>query len=130
MRQAATHLMFSGSALDALQLYAQVFPEFRVTRVERYAEGEQGPAGTVKLAEASLAGHRLLVIDSPVEHAFTFTPAMSLFVDCDSADELDAAFAALSRDGRVFMPIDDYAFSRRFGWCSDRFGVSWQLNLP
>jgi hypothetical protein len=40
-----------------------------------------------------------------------------------------AAFAALSAGGQVFMPLDNYRFSRRFGWCTDRFGVSWQLNL-
>ena len=70
-----------------------------------------------------------LAIDSPVTHAFTFTPSMSLFVDCDSAATLDSAFARLAQGGHVYMPIAVYGFSRRFGWCSDRFGVSWQLNL-
>ena len=65
-----------------------------------------------------------------MKHDFTFTPAMSLFVDCDNTEELERAFAALSEGGKVFMPLDDYGFSKRFGWCSDRFGVSWQLNLP
>jgi uncharacterized glyoxalase superfamily protein PhnB len=39
-------------------------------------------------------------------------------------------FATLVEGGAVFMPLGNYGFSRRFGWCSDRFGVSWQLNLP
>lgn len=128
--KAATHLMFVGEAAAALELYAAVFPGFRVQQVERYQAGEAGPAGTIKVAEASLLGHRLVVIDSPIRHDFTFTPAMSLFVDFDAAAELDAAFAALSASGSVLMPLDDYGFSRRFGWCQDRFGVSWQLNLP
>jgi uncharacterized glyoxalase superfamily protein PhnB len=55
---------------------------------------------------------------------------VSLFVDFASADELDAAFATLAKGGMVYMPLNNYGFSRRFGWCSDRFGVSWQLNLP
>jgi predicted 3-demethylubiquinone-9 3-methyltransferase (glyoxalase superfamily) len=55
---------------------------------------------------------------------------MSLFVNCASEEELDRAFAALASEGKTFMPINNYGFSRRFGWCSDRFGVSWQLNLP
>ncbi len=127
--KAATHLMFEGDATAALELYGAVFPAFRVEHVERYAAGEAGAEGTVRLASASLGGHALIVIDSPVKHGFTFTPAMSLFVECESAEELDAAFATLSAGGQVFMPLDNYGFSRRFGWCSDRFGVSWQLNL-
>jgi predicted 3-demethylubiquinone-9 3-methyltransferase (glyoxalase superfamily) len=46
---------------------------------------------------------------------------------CESREEIDSAFAKLSADGQVFMPLDDSGFSARFGWCSDRFGVSWQL---
>ena len=65
-----------------------------------------------------------------MKHAFTFTPSISLFVDFASADELGAAFANLSKGGKVLMPVDNYGFSRRFGWCVDRSGVSWQLNLP
>ena len=50
------------------------------------------------------------------------TPAISLFVECSDEDELESLFAA-------FMPLDDYGFSRRYGWVQDRFGVPWQLNL-
>jgi predicted 3-demethylubiquinone-9 3-methyltransferase (glyoxalase superfamily) len=122
--------MFAGEASAALTLYAEIFPSFRVEQIERYGRGGPGPEGTVKLAEASFAGQALLVIDSPVKHAFTFTPAMSLFVDCDSREELESAFAQLSADGQVLMPLGNYGFSTWFGWCVDRFGVSWQLNLP
>ena len=129
MVKAATHLMFTGDASSALDLYASVFPAFRVERIERYGEGEPGPHGSIKRADASLTGHALIVIDSPVKHAFTFTPAVSLFVECESREELETAFAALSSGGQIFMPLDSYGFSQRFGWCADRFGVSWQLNL-
>lgn len=130
IHRAATHLMFAGNASDAVELYSATFPSFRVDHVQRYGPGGPGKEGTILRAEASLAGHALIVIDSPVEHGFTFTPAMSLFVDYDTADELEKAFATLSDGGQVFMPLDNYGFSRRFGWCADRFGVSWQLNLP
>ena len=126
----ATHLMFVGEASAALELYSSVFPSFRVEKLERYGPGEPGPEGSVKRADASLDGHALIVIDSYVKHDFTFTPAMSLFRDCGSREELESAFAKLSAGGQVFMPLDNYGFSSRFGWCSDRFGVSWQLNLP
>ena len=128
--KAATHLMFAGEASAALELYAEVFPNFRVEHNERYGIGDAGPPGSVRRADVLFGEHRIIVIDSPVKHAFTFTPAMSLFVDCESAAALDAAFAQLSKSGQVFMPIANYGFSQRFGWCADRFGVSWQLNLP
>ena len=128
-RRFATQLMFAGDAAAALELYKATFPQFTVDRVEYYAAGEPGAEGSVKHAEASLNGHSLIVIDSAVQHAFTFTPAISLFVDCETMDELDVAFGQLSNGGEVFMPLDNYGFSRRFAWFSDRYGVSWQLNL-
>jgi predicted 3-demethylubiquinone-9 3-methyltransferase (glyoxalase superfamily) len=122
--------MFTGHASAALALYEATFPTFRVQRIERYGAGEPGAEGTVKRADASLDRHELVVIDSPVEHAFTFTPSVSLFRDFDRREELEAAFAKLSAGGQVYMPLGNYGFSQWFGWCSDRFGVSWQLNLP
>jgi predicted 3-demethylubiquinone-9 3-methyltransferase (glyoxalase superfamily) len=65
-----------------------------------------------------------------VQHAFTFTPSLSLFVDCESEAELDRLFSALAEGGQILMPLEDHGFSTRFGWANDRFGVSWQLNLP
>lgn len=130
LKRVATHLMFTGDATAALDLYASVFPEFRVEHIERYAAGQAGAEGTVHRADIVFGEHRIIAIDSPVKHAFTFTPAMSLFVDFESAETLDAAFERLAQDGHIYMPIANYGFSRRFGWCGDRFGVSWQLNLP
>lgn len=122
--------MFEGNAREAMSLYASVLPGVRVERIERYSPAGPGPEGTVKLARVDVNGHRLMFSDSFVKHGFTFTPSVSLFVDFASADELDAAFAKLSEGGKVFMPVGNYGFSPRFGWCADRFGVSWQLNLP
>lgn len=130
VRSVATHLMFAGEASAALEVYAAVFADFRLDRIERYGAGEAGPEGTVRRADITFGEHRIIAIDSPVRHAFSFTPATSLFVDCDSSSTLDAAFTQLAQGGQVFMPIANYGFSQRFGWCSDRFGVSWQLNLP
>lgn len=56
-------------------------------------------------------------------------PSSSIFVECESQEELDRTFNVLSQDGQVLMPLGDYGFSRCFGWVNDRFGVSWQLNL-
>lgn len=122
-------LMFEGSAEEAMRFYVGLFHGSEVKQIERYGSGEPGPEGTVKRADFILAGQDVICIDSPAKHAFTFTPSMSLFVECESEAELNKAFEQLSEGGAVLMPLDNYGFSRRFGWVSDRFGVSWQLNL-
>lgn len=130
MAQSVTpFLMFEGAAEEAMRFYVSLFAGSEVKHVERYGRGEMGPEGSVKRADFTLAGQDLICIDSPAKHAFTFTPSVSLFVECDSETEFDAAFAQLSGGGVVMMAPENYGFSRKFGWTSDRFGVSWQLNL-
>ena len=130
MAMVSTHLMFEGAAGEAIELYRSTFPDFSVTAVEKYQAGESGQPGTIKQARATFGGHRLILIDSPISHDFGFTPSVSLFVEFEQGSELDRAFDALADGGSVLMPLDDYGFSVRFGWVTDRFGVSWQLNLP
>jgi predicted 3-demethylubiquinone-9 3-methyltransferase (glyoxalase superfamily) len=124
----ATFLMFDGAAEEALNFYISLFKNSEVISIERYGPGEQGPAGSVKRANFTLGGQNLICIDSPVKHNFTFTPAISLFIECESEAELDEAFQQLSAGGAVLMPLGNYGFSTKFGWLNDRFGVSWQLN--
>jgi predicted 3-demethylubiquinone-9 3-methyltransferase (glyoxalase superfamily) len=130
MTSATPFLMFEGSAQAAMDLYVATFSDSRIVRVDRYGEGEPGPAGTVKVALFVLCGREFMCSDSPVKHGFSFTPSTSVFVDCETAEELDRTFDILAEGGQVLMPIDNYGFSQRFGWLNDRFGVSWQLNLP
>jgi predicted 3-demethylubiquinone-9 3-methyltransferase (glyoxalase superfamily) len=122
-------LMFEGSAEAAINFYVTLFASSRIERIERYGPGELGPEGSVKRADCTIAGQPLICIDSPIKHNFTFTPSMSLFVECESEAELDEAFAQLSGSGAVLMPLGNYGFSTKFAWVNDRFGVSWQLNL-
>ncbi len=122
-------LMFEGVAEEAMNFYVGLFPRSAIREVLRYAPGEHGAAGSIKRADFTIAGQQVMCIDSPVKHAFTFTPSVSLFVECESEAELDQAFAALSADGGVLMPPASYGFSRKFTWVNDRFGVSWQVNL-
>jgi predicted 3-demethylubiquinone-9 3-methyltransferase (glyoxalase superfamily) len=131
MATARPFLMFQdGRAQAALDLYFATFADSGLVRIERWAAGEPGAAGTIKVAVFTVCGREFMCSDSPVRHAFAFTPSSSTFVDFESAAELDRVFGALSEGGEVLMPLDDYGFSRRFGWVNDRFGVSWQLNLP
>ena len=77
----------------------------------------------------TLHGQEFMCIDSPAKHAFTFTPATSLFITCDTEAEVESLFGKLSEGGQVLMPLDAYPFARRYGWCNDRFGVSWQISF-
>lgn len=130
MTIARPFLMFQGGvAQSALNLYFATFPDSRLVRVEHYGPGELGPAGTIKVALFTLCGREFMCSDSPVPHQFSFTPSSSTFVDFDSVEEMERAFHALSEGGQVMMPLNDYGFSKRFGWLTDRFGVSWQLNV-
>lgn len=123
-------LMFQGGVADAaMQFYVSLFEDSAIEHVDRYGPGEQGPEGSIKRAEFTVAGQTVYCIDSPIAHAFGFTPSFSLFAECETLDELERAFGQLAEGGSVLMPLDDYGFSRRFGWVTDRFGVSWQLNL-
>lgn len=122
-------LMFEGKAEEAMNFYVSLFPLSAVTGVVRYGPGGAAPEGSIQKATFTVAGQTVLCTDSPVKHAFTFTPAFSFFVTCGSEDELRRFTAALSEQGATFMPLDNYGFSRMFAWVQDRYGVSWQLNL-
>jgi predicted 3-demethylubiquinone-9 3-methyltransferase (glyoxalase superfamily) len=126
-----TFLTFQdGAAGPALELYREIFDDFELVGIDHYGAGDAGPEGTVKIATFRLAGNELSCADSPVRHAWGFTPAVSLWIDCDDNDELQRLFDLLRDGGTVFMPLDDYGFSTRFGWVGDHYGVTWQLNLP
>ncbi|MFE1921178.1 VOC family protein [Streptomyces asoensis] len=129
-RKITTFLMFEGNAEDAMTFYISLFDDAEVVGLTRYGADGPGKEGTVQHATFSLAGQEFMCIDSPVQHEFTFTPAVSLFVQCEDEAELDRLYAALSEQGTTLMPLGDYGFSAQFGWVNDRFGVSWQLNLP
>lgn len=113
-----------------MRLYSEVFPSAEILHLARFGADGQGPEGTVSQASMRIAGQTIRCFDSPVSHDFTFTPAMSLFVDCDSEAEIGRISAALAEGGQFLMPLGNYGFSRSFAWLNDRFGVSWQLNLP
>ena len=68
-------------------------------------------------------------MDSAQNHQFTFTPSMSIFVLCESEEEIGTLYKRLIEGGSAPMPLANYGFSKKFAWVADRYGVSWQLNL-
>jgi predicted 3-demethylubiquinone-9 3-methyltransferase (glyoxalase superfamily) len=129
MQKLTTFLMFDGKAEEAINFYTSLFEKSKVLSITRYGPNEAGAEGSVMLAVFSLSGQEFMCIDSNIQHAFTFTPAMSIYVNCESEAEIDQLFEKLSHAGQVLMPLEHYPFSDKFAWLSDRFGVSWQLSL-
>jgi predicted 3-demethylubiquinone-9 3-methyltransferase (glyoxalase superfamily) len=120
--------MFEGRAEEALNLYTSLFPNSAVENIARYGPEGPGKPGSVMRADFRLGQQRVVCIDSPVPHAFGFTPAFSFLVDCASEEEIDRLSNALGEGGAELMPLGNYGFSKKFAWVNDRFGVSWQLN--
>jgi predicted 3-demethylubiquinone-9 3-methyltransferase (glyoxalase superfamily) len=123
-------LMFTGQAEEAMRFYIALFPNAAIIYIARYGKGEPGPEGSVKKAKFRVGSQTVLCTDSFIKHDFTFTPAFSFFVSCRSEDEIHRlSEGLLENGGKALMPMGNYGFSRQFTWVSDRYGVSWQLNL-
>lgn len=125
----ATFLTFQqGDAEEAMNFYIGLFENSKVDTVQYWGEGAPNQ-GKVMHATFYLNGHLYMCSDSPAIHEWGFTPAVSNFVDCSSAEEQQRLFSALSENGKVMMPLNNYGFSQQFGFVEDKYGVSWQLNL-
>ena len=129
MQKITTFLMFNGNAEEAMKFYTSLFKQSHIISITRYGKKEAGPEGTVQQAIFSLKKQEFMCIDSSAKQGFSFTPAMSLFVNCDKEEEIDELFKKLSTGGKILMPLGSYPFSKKYGWITDKFGVSWQLNF-
>lgn len=109
--QVCTFLWFDGRAEEAAHHYTSVFPDSAVHDIRR------APDGTAVSVDFDLEGHRFLAYNGGPD--FTFTGAISLYVDCDSQDEIDAVWAGLTEGGSEGPG----------GSLTDRFGITWQI-LP
>jgi len=130
MTKMTPFLMFQGGKAEAaLDFYVEHIPGSRIVSMQRFGPEGPGPEGTVLRATVEIAGQPVMAHDSFIRHGFDFTPSSSFFLECADEAELERLWDALSEGGAVLMPLDNYGWSRRFGWLADRFGVSWQLNL-
>lgn len=131
MQKIIPHLWFDGAAEEAAVLYARLIAGSRVGRVTRF--GKAGLAqhgqleGTAMTVEFELAGYRMVGLNGGPH--FRFTPAVSYFVMLESEVEVDRLWRGLVEGGSVLMPLDAYDWSPKYGWLSDRFGLSWQIAL-
>lgn len=130
MARIVPHLWFDKEAKEAAAFYTSLFGNSRVTATTRLVDT---PSGDCDVVSFELRGQPFMAISAgPL---FKFNPAISFFVNFDpsrdsgAADSLDAAWKQLAEGGTVLMPLQEYPFSKRYGWIQDRYGLSWQLIL-
>ncbi len=122
MKSATTFLMFQGQAHEAIEQYQHWFTDLEVIQIEYMENSKQ-----VAMATLQLNGLKLMVNDSVIQHSFSFTPSTSIFLECESEEEIKNLVNQIVESGQALMPLDHYGFSKKFAWIQDRFGVSWQL---
>ena len=120
-------LWFDGQSEEAARFYTSLFEDSGIETTALYGEAGPGPKGSVMTVVFRLQGQSFMALNGGPQ--FNFTPATSFFVGCTTEAEIDGLWQELSKGGTAFMELAAYPFSRKFGWTSDRFGVSWQLNL-
>ncbi|NEC12613.1 VOC family protein [Streptomyces sp. SID8014] len=116
MQKITTNLWFDGQAEEAAAFYTSVFEDSRVLGVERFTDAGPGEPGTVVTVTFQLAGQEFVAINGGPE--FTFTEAVSLSVDCETQEEVDRYWEALTADGGEEVQC---------GWLKDKYGLSWQI---
>ncbi|RZA18165.1 MAG: VOC family protein [Proteobacteria bacterium] len=131
MNHVDVSLWFDGKAEEAAKFYTSLFKSSEIGRTSYFTKsGEKvsgQKAGSVLTVEFKLAN--LSVVGLNGGPLFKFTPAMSLFVWCESEKEIDDLWSELTAGGGVRMALDTYPWSKKYGWATDKFGVDWQLNL-
>ena len=108
-------LWFDGKAEEAMNFYVSIFKSSKVVQLTRYGDAGPGPKGTVMSAIFQLEGQRFYALNGGPQ--FKFSPAISLFVDCETQQEVDELWEKLSAGGKT----------NRCGWLDDKFGLTWQI---
>ena len=115
MQKITPCLWFNGNAEEAVDFYLSVFRNSRIVDTLRYGDAGPGPKGDVLLLRFELEGQEFSALNGGPQ--FTFTPAISLYFDCEDQQEVDRLWDALLKGGAPMQ----------CGWLTDKFGVSWQI---
>ena len=115
MQKITPFLWFNDKAEEAMNFYVSIFKNSKVGRVTRYGDAGPGPKGSVMSATFQLEGQEFFALNGGPH--YTFTPAISLFVNCETQQEVDELWEKLSAGGR----------KDRCGWLQDKYGLSWQI---
>lgn len=124
-------LWFNDTAEQAATFYESVFDDAKINRITKYTDAGKAQhghnAGDVMTVEFTVEGMHFTGLNGGPQ--FQLNPSISFFVQCEAAEKVDKLFTALSEGGEVLMPLGSYPFAKRYGWVSDKFGVSWQIIL-
>jgi len=115
MQKITTFLWFDNQAEEAAKLYVSLFKNSKIGSISRYGDAGPGPKGSVMMVTFQLDGQEFMALNGGPD--YKFTPAMSLFVNCETQQEVDALWDKLSEGGR----------KDRCGWLTDKYGLSWQI---
>jgi predicted 3-demethylubiquinone-9 3-methyltransferase (glyoxalase superfamily) len=108
----------NGQAETAVNDYTALFEDSGISHLMHFEAGDPiGVEGTVKQAAFTLHGQPFLAMDGGLVHDFTFTEAISFYVECDTQEEVDHFWHALSA----------HPEAEQCGWLKDKYGVSWQI---
>lgn len=130
MQQITPHLWFDKQAREAAELYTSIFPNSKITNVTTLHDTPSGDADSITF---QLAGQPFMAISAGP--FFKINPSISFMVNYDPSkdpqakEHLDEAWNKLVEGGKVLMELQEYPFSKHYGWVQDRYGVSWQLIL-
>lgn len=122
MQKLVPHLWYDQEAVAAAELYASVFPDSAVKKVNRITDT---PSGDCDIVSFNLWGVEFQAISAGPY--FRFNPSISLSVMCDSPKQVDAIHDKLREGGSDLMPLGEYPFSPRYAWIADRYGLNWQI---
>ncbi len=115
MQKITPFLWFDGKAEEAMNFYTSIFRNSKVRDVMRYGDAGPGPKGSVMSATFEIEGQEFIALNGGP--AYSFTPAISFFVKCETQEEVDGLWAKLSASGKT----------QQCGWLQDKFGLSWQI---
>jgi predicted 3-demethylubiquinone-9 3-methyltransferase (glyoxalase superfamily) len=115
MQKITPFLWFNNNAEEAVNFYISIFKNSKIVSISRYGEAGPGPKGTVMSATFELNGQEFMALNGGPHSSFS--PAISLFVKCETQQEVDEFWEKLSAGGK----------KERCGWLTDKYGLSWQI---
>ena len=117
MHKIVPNFWFDQEAEEAANYYCSIFPNSKINNVSHYGEAGPGETGSVLTVDFEINGQSYTALNGG-KADFDYTEALSLFVQCESQEEVDDYWAKLTADGGQEGPC---------GWCKDKYGVSWQI---
>lgn len=119
MQHIAPCLWFDNQAEEAAHFYTSIFKNSKILRLSYYgdagADVSGKPKGSIMTVTFQLEGQQFIALNGGPD--FKFSPAISLFVSCETQDEIDDLWNKLSADGETVQ----------CGWLQDKYGISWQI---